>query len=404
MLRSYVIAVITLGLAALGCAAAVTPWRAGDAVRYGCLLAVGALTVEALRRIGEPAGPSRDAHGLWELSIAVLLPPFYALAAPVMVMALTQWRVRRTIVHRRVFSATAVGLSYGAASVVFHAAWHGSGRLPGSEAGLLGWGLLAAACAMVRWVASNALVMTAIKLDNPAARLRKLLGTRSALCHDIAEMCVGVLVAFAAALGPVLLIFAVPCGIQLQRSARRAQLLHPSRTDPQTGLFSALTWQREAVVEIARSVRTAEPLAVAIVDIDHFKALTWTYGRMSGDWVICEAAQILASTMRGNDIPGRFRGEEFILLLPRTDAAEALRVAELLRSRLSDVVIPGSAGSSADSPRITASIGVAARAETMTDHRTARRRRRGPLPGQERRARQHPAGRLAAGRTLTCVT
>src|SRR5580704_7873060 len=99
-LRGYVIAVIALGSAALGGAAALTPWRSRDAVMYAILLAFGAVTAEALRRMGEPAGASKDAHGLWELSVAVLLPPFYAIAAPVMVAALAQWRVRRTIAHR----------------------------------------------------------------------------------------------------------------------------------------------------------------------------------------------------------------------------------------------------------------------------------------------------------------
>ena len=369
-LRGYVIAVIALGAAALGAAAAVTPWRSRDAVMYAILLAFGAVTAEALRRMGEPAGASKDAHGLWELSVAVLLPPFYAIAAPVMVAALAQWRVRRTIAHRRVFSAAAVGLSYGAASLAFHAAWPGTGRLPGSQAGLLAWGLLAAGCALLRWIVNNALVLTALRLGDPAARIRDLLGGRRALCLDAAEMCVGVLIAFAAALGPVLLIFALPCGVQLQRAARRAQLMQASRSDPKTGLLSAVTWQREAVVQIARAVRTATPLAVAIVDIDHFTTMTETYGRMTGDRVICEAAQTLASAVHEADIPGRFRGEEFVLLLSGAGAAEAMRVAERLRSRLSDIVIPGGAGGTGgpgEPPRITVSIGVAALGDTTGD-------------------------------------
>ena len=120
-LRGYLIAVVAVGFAAIGGAAEVTRWRPGDAVMDGALLAFGVVTIEVLRRMGEPAGASKDAHGLWELSIAVLLPPFYAMTAPFLVMALAQWRVRRTIPHRRVFSAAAVGLSYGAASLAFHA-------------------------------------------------------------------------------------------------------------------------------------------------------------------------------------------------------------------------------------------------------------------------------------------
>lgn len=359
-LRGYVIAVITLALAAIGGAAAVTRWRASDALMYALLHVFGAVTVEPLRRMGEPAGASRNAHGVWQLAIAVLLQPFYAMTAPIVTIALAQWRVRRAIPHRRVFSAAAAGLSYGAASLVFHTAWHGSGRLPGTQTGLLAWGLLAAACAMLAWTANNALVLTAIKLDDPAARVGDLLGGCTALCYDVAEMCVGVLTAFVAALGPVLLIFALPGGIQLQRSTRRAQLLHASRKDPDTGLLSPVTWRREAVVEIARAVRARTPLALAIVHIDHFRELAETYGRMAGDRVVRAAAQTLSSTVRDSDIPGRFRGAEFTLLLSRAGAAEALRIAEQLRSRIGDTVISPGISSAGEPLRVTVSIGVAA--------------------------------------------
>ena len=79
------------------------------------------LTVELTHRAGEPAGLVKDVHAIWELPLALLLPPLYGLLVPIPRMALVQWRVRATLVHRRVFTAAAVGLSYGAASAVFHA-------------------------------------------------------------------------------------------------------------------------------------------------------------------------------------------------------------------------------------------------------------------------------------------
>ena len=75
------------------------------------LLAFGAITVETLRRVGEPAGSIKDAHGVWQLATAVLLPPFYAVTAAIVVFTLTQWRVRRSVAYRRVFSTAAIGLS-----------------------------------------------------------------------------------------------------------------------------------------------------------------------------------------------------------------------------------------------------------------------------------------------------
>jgi diguanylate cyclase (GGDEF)-like protein len=348
-LRRYVIGVIAAGAAAIGSAAAFTVWRGSNAVMFVFLLAIGAITVEAIRRLGEPAGASKDAHGLWELSIALLLPPFYAMIAPIAVMLLTQWRVRRTIAHRRVFSAAAIGLSYGAASLLFHAVWHHSSQLPDTQTGLLAWGVLAAASAILRWAVNNAMVLTAVKLDDPAARIRDLLGGRDSLWNDVAELCVGVLVAFSAATGPVLLIFALPCGTLLQRSARHAQLLHSSRIDAQTGLLSPVTWEREAAVQVTRAVRAGSPLAVAMVHIDHFTAVKDSYGHAVSDQVLREVAHALVGGMRGYDLPGRFGREEFIVLLAQADANEALFVAELLRARISEIIIPTGSGTGSGS-------------------------------------------------------
>ena len=155
-LRCYVIVVTAAAAAAITAAAAATTWRPADAVTCGLLLSFGALTVETIRRMGEPSGAHKDVHGVWELATAVLLGPFYALTAPVVMSALTQWRVRRTVTYRRVFSAAAVGLSYGAASLAFHAACPGS--LPTVHARLARWLALAAACAVLRYLINNTLV------------------------------------------------------------------------------------------------------------------------------------------------------------------------------------------------------------------------------------------------------
>src|SRR5579859_5314981 len=134
-LRWYVLAVIVAGAVAIGIAAAFTPWRPGDGLLYGILLAFGAVTVETARRTGEAAGGTKDAQGVWEVATALLLPPFFALTAPIVIFALLQWRVRRSLAYRRVFSAAAVGLATGAASLAFHTAWHGPPLLPVSRGG-----------------------------------------------------------------------------------------------------------------------------------------------------------------------------------------------------------------------------------------------------------------------------
>jgi diguanylate cyclase (GGDEF)-like protein len=366
-LRGFVVAVICAGLAAAGVAGALTPWHSRDVVLFGLLLAVGVIAIESSRRLGEPAGACKDVHGLWELPMAILLPPFYAMTAPALIAALTQWRVRRSLVYRRVFSAAAAGLANGAASVLFHAVWADPGRLPGTQDGLLGWGLLAAACGICRWLVANALVVTAVRLDDPAARLSDLLGGGAGLGHDLAELCIGVLTAFCAAIGPVLLVFAVPGGTFGQRSVRHVQMHDAARTDTQTGLLSPAAWRREAAVQVARAVRAGTPQAVAIVHIDDFGAVEQTCGRAASRRVLREVASTIARGTAPCDLPGRFGLDEFIVLLAHADAVEALCIAELLRARISEVAVTSGADSTGPAARVTASIGVATMARTVSD-------------------------------------
>ena len=63
----------------------------------------------------------RDFLTAWVLPVAILLPPVYAMVTPIPLLVLTQWRIHRGVVYRRVFTAAAIGLAYGAASLVFHA-------------------------------------------------------------------------------------------------------------------------------------------------------------------------------------------------------------------------------------------------------------------------------------------
>jgi hypothetical protein len=119
-LLAIVLAVIAADLAAIAVAASLTPITGHALALFGLLLGCTVLAVELTRRAGEQGGNIRDVQGIWELPVAILLPPLYALVIPIARIALTQWRVRRAPLYRRVFSSAAVGLSYGAASAIFH--------------------------------------------------------------------------------------------------------------------------------------------------------------------------------------------------------------------------------------------------------------------------------------------
>jgi diguanylate cyclase (GGDEF)-like protein len=357
---ALILVVVASDLAAIGIAASATSVRFWDLRLFGVLLLCNAASVELTRPAGEGSGVNKDIYGVWDLPIAILLPPVYALIAPILPVALWQWRIRRAAPYRRVYTAASIGLSYGAASVGFHylvpmvTAW-----MSGSFARTLAWSLLALICGVGQSGINKLLIGIAAKGAEPTAPIWAAFFRREPLYNDLAELCIGVVVAYGVATNLFVALLALPFVTPMQRSLRHAQLLKDSRTDAKTGLLNASTWEKEATVEVVRAVRTRTPLAVAILDIDRFKEVNDTHGHLAGDQVIKEIAQTLTNALREYDLAGRFGGEEFVLLLPHTRSADALLVAERVRAQISRLgVLPGSP--SGEPIHVTVSVGVAA--------------------------------------------
>jgi diguanylate cyclase (GGDEF)-like protein len=361
-LTAFVVAIVTADLVAIGVAARFAAYSRHDLALFGLLLGCTAAAVEMARKAGERGGLLiKDVQGVWELPVAILLPPFYALIVPIAQTALTQWRVRHGLLHRRVFTAAAVSLAYGAASVTFHSL---SGLIPQNPGGVLSrgtvWTALVLFSALIKWALNKAMVITAVKGANRSANIRTAFFGGEPLYNDAAEICIAVLVTFGVAGDPLLALAALPVVTLLQRSLSHVQLVSDSRTDSKTGLLNAATWERESAVEVARAVRTQSPLAIAMVDIDKFKAINDTYGHLVGDQVLKEIANTLNTMLRDYDLAGRFGGEEFSLLLPQTRAVDAFRIAERVRASIAglSIIAPGATGG--ERVQVTVSIGVAA--------------------------------------------
>ena len=342
LLRVYVGSVPVIAFVLIGYAASQTAWSLADLEKFLLLLGCGLISVAATPRTAYTQGALvRDFITVWVLPVAVLLPPVYAMVAPIPLLALTQWRIHRGVIYRRAFTATAMGLAYGLASVVFHA-------VPASVAGpsigtgihVLTWTLMVAACEILGGRGHNALIVLAVKLSDPTIKLAEQELSREALQADFAEFDLGVLITVVVAVNPVLAVFAVPTVLLARRFIMHAQLLAQSRIDTKTGLLNASTWEREATVEIARAVRTGSPLALALVDIDHFKVVNDTYGHLAGDKALRAVTDALRSQLRSYDLAGRFGGEEFVVLLPQTREMDAINVAERLRAHIAALSIP----------------------------------------------------------------
>jgi diguanylate cyclase (GGDEF)-like protein len=360
-LAIFVVTTVAIYVAAIGVAASFTSVTGHDLALFGVLLGCTAIAVELARKTGEPGHTAKDVQGVWEFPIAILLPPMFALLAPISRIALQQWRVRRAPLYRRVFTCASMGLSYCAASLTFHGL---SAVLMGGAGGTLvhdlEWALLVTFSALVNVAMNKTIILTAVKGTGPSVNIRTQFFGGEALYNDSAELCIGVLVTYAVAGNPFLAPAALPVVTLLQRSLRHAQLVTDSRADPKTGLLNAATWERESAVEVARAVRTQSPLAIAMVDIDKFKAINDTHGHLVGDLVLKELANTLNSLLRDYDLAGRFGGEEFSLLLPQTRAVDAFRIAERVRANIAGlrIIVPGMTGG--ERVHVTVSIGVAA--------------------------------------------
>jgi diguanylate cyclase (GGDEF)-like protein len=363
LLRIYIGAVPAAAFALIVLAGASTTWTPGDLVKFLLLLGCGVISVVATPRVAYlQAGLVRDFLTAWVLPVAILLPPVYAMVTPIPLLILTQWRVHRGTPYRRVFTAAAIGLAYGAASLAFHAipaSFAGSALGTGRHA--LTWTAAVAACEIVGWLVHNVLIVGAVKLSDPSAQLRDIALNREALLGDFAQMDLGILITVVVAVQPVLAVLAVPTVLLARRFMMHPQLLAKSRIDTKTGLLNVSTWESEAEREIARAVRTRSPLALAMIDIDHFKAVNDTYGHLAGDKALRAITGALSEQLRSYDLAGRFGGEEFAILLPQTQEAQALRIAERLRTYVAGMTIGvGEDPATGPTIRLTVSVGVAA--------------------------------------------
>lgn len=359
---AYVLCIDALTLCAIVTAIARTRVQPSDLLLGSALLGCGIAAIESTRGVREAHGEVvRDLQSVWFLAIAVALPPAFAFIAPFPLMIYKLVRVPRLVIYRRVMSNASLSLGYGFASVVFHAIPTSiAGPFPGVDRHALTWTASVAFCGLVAWFINCGLVVLAIKISDRGARLRDLVGTRESLTSDLLELSLAVSITLVVRINPILMALALPSVVLCKRSIMRSQLVSHARIDPKTGLLNAGTWQREAEAEFFRALRRRVPLALAMVNIDHFTDVHDMAGQSVRDQLIRDIASMLKDQLPGHDLIGRFGSDEFAILLPQTGRDEALRISERLRDHIAGEPIAIESGSQEGFVfRLTVSIGVA---------------------------------------------
>jgi diguanylate cyclase (GGDEF)-like protein len=142
----------------------------------------------------------------------------------------------------------------------------------------------------------------------------------------------------------------VTTNIRLQREYKRNATI-----DGLTGLYNR-RWIDDALPRfVSRYARGGQPLAILMVDVDHFKKFNDTYGHPMGDQVLVKVGQALRTQVRPTDHVARYGGEEFLVILPDTTPSSAATVADRLRTAIHAIELAEPDGSAI--PRITISLG-----------------------------------------------
>lgn len=141
----------------------------------------------------------------------------------------------------------------------------------------------------------------------------------------------------------------------LDLTVKNRLLSEVSSRDALTGLYNRWFVVEKIDSELNRALRHGSPMALLMLDIDHFKRVNDTFGHPAGDQVLQAVGKLLRDSCRVYDVPGRYGGEEFCIVLPETKLGNTTVVAERIRTRLESTQLPCGDGSIV----VTASIGIA---------------------------------------------
>lgn len=182
----------------------------------------------------------------------------------------------------------------------------------------------------------------------PLTHRQKLLGTINLCSADPQRFTRAHATDFLAHLGVI-------ASFCVENAVNRARLMRSGFTDVLTGWHNRRYLSVRLSEELARARRDGSRLVCLMLDIDHFKRINDNWGHAAGDEVLREIAQRIESEVRASDVAARFGGEEFVVLLPGTDAASAMLLAERIRTAVSATAVDLPNG---EAVTITASIGI----------------------------------------------
>ncbi len=197
--------------------------------------------------------------------------------------------------------------------------------------------LLAALAAAAFFIVANHgfLAVSLYLARGESARETRLFSGENLLV-DFALCCTGILIALLWQLSPWLVGLTLASLLLTYRALKTFPLQEQARTDAKTGLYNSRYFAQVLEGEFRRAARYKRPLSVIMADLDLLRNINNNYGHLAGDAVLRGVARVITNGLREYDLAARFGGEEFAIVLPETDSADAHAVAQRLRKGVED--------------------------------------------------------------------
>ena len=288
------------------------------------------------------------------VAAALLLPPELIVLIP-LVQTVPEWLKERYPWPIQGFNISNYTLdslaAWGVADLVNR---HGQSLIGNAEARFAFAGLAAA----VAFVAVNHVFVAIIMKLGRGHSFREsgLFGVES-ISVDVVLTILGVSLAAFWNWNPWLIFAALAPLVVVHRSLSVPQLQAEARVDPKTGLYNARYFATTLAAEIARAARFERPMSLIMADLDLLRDINNSYGHLAGDAVLKGIAEIFHAELRHYDVPARFGGEEFSILLPETPPEQAMEIAERIRRAVAEREFE--VETAAEPIRATVSLGVA---------------------------------------------
>jgi diguanylate cyclase (GGDEF)-like protein/putative nucleotidyltransferase with HDIG domain len=314
-----------------------------------------AATVAQVFPVKSPRNIMYHTSVVFLVAAAMLLPPELIVLIP-LVQTIPEWLKERYPWPIAVFNMSNYTLdalaAWGAAHLIIE---HGQGVIASDNARFAVGGLAAA----VMFVAANHVAVAFILKFGRNHTFRETgLFTAESISIDLVLTVLGVSLAAFWHLNPWLIFAALAPLVVVHRSLSVPQLQAEARVDPKTGLYNARYFATTLAAEIARAGRFERPMSLIMADLDLLRDINNSYGHLAGDAVLKGIAEIFRQQLRHYDVPARFGGEEFSILLPETPPEQALEIAERIRRAVAEREFE--VETATEPIRATISIGVAA--------------------------------------------